>query len=110
MKRMAYKPGAVRQAKIPKEVNHGETRALVISNFEDKIVQKMMQRVLESIYEPLFLDCSYGFRPGKGCHDAIKALHKHLFFNNIQTVIDIDLKNYFGSIDHHLLERALRKK
>lgn len=110
MKNMAYRPSPVREVLIRKEGKPGATRPLGISILEDKIVQKMMQRVLESIYEPLFLDCSYGFRPGRGCHTAIAALHKHLFFNNIQTVIDIDLKNYFGSIDHLLLERALRKK
>ncbi len=52
MKHMAYRPGVIRQAKIPKEGNPGETRALWISNFEDKIVQKMMQRILESFLDP----------------------------------------------------------
>jgi RNA-directed DNA polymerase len=65
---------------------------------------------LESIYEPLFLECSYGFRPGKGCHDAIKALHQHLYRSEIQTVIDIDLKNFFGTIDHKQLEDLLKQK
>ena len=78
MKQMAYRPGPVREVLIPKEGKPGATRPLGISNFEDKIVQKMTQRVLESIYEPLFLECSFGFRPGLGCHDAIKALDQHL--------------------------------
>jgi len=110
MKDMAYRPGPVREHLIPKEGKPGATRPLGISNFEDKIVQKMMQQVLESIYEPIFLECSYGFRPGKGCHDAIKALHKHLYNHNIQTVIDIDLKNFFGTIDHDLLANILEMK
>ncbi len=110
MKKMAYHPGPVREVLIPKEGKPGATRPLGISNLEDKIVQKMMQRVLESIYEPIFLSCSYGFRPGKGCHDAIKDLQNHLYVHNIQTVIDIDLKNYFGTIDHQLLEEILRRK
>ncbi len=63
MKRMAYRPAPVRQVLIPKEGKPNAKRPLGISNFEDKIVQKMMQRILESIYEPMFLDCSYGFRP-----------------------------------------------
>ena len=58
LKRMAYRPLPVRQALIPQEGKPGATRALGISVLEDKIVQKMMQKVLESIYEPLFLDCS----------------------------------------------------
>ena len=110
MKNMAYRPGPVRETLIPKEGKPGATRPLGISNFEDKIVQKMMQQTLESIYDPLFLECSYGFRRGKGCHDAIKALHKHLFYNNIQTVIDIDLKNFFGTIDQSILTDLLQMK
>ena len=110
MKDMAYRPGPVREVRIPKEGKPGATRPLGISNLEDKIVQGMMQRVLESIYEPLFLECSYGFRPGLGCHDAIRALLNHLYASEIQTVIDIDLKDFFGTIDHQLLEDLLREK
>ncbi len=62
-----------------------------------------MHKVLESIYEPLFLDCSYGFRPGRGCHDAIRALLDHLFRYEVQTIIDVDLANFFNTIDHTLL-------
>jgi group II intron reverse transcriptase/maturase len=110
MKKMAYHPRPVREVLIPKEGKPGATRPLGISEFEDKIVQKMMQRVLESICEPLFLECSFGFRPGKSCHDAIKALQNHLYGGQIRTIIDIDLKNYFGTINHDLLERILREK
>jgi RNA-directed DNA polymerase len=110
MRNMAYRPNPVREVLIPKEGKPGATRPLGISNLEDKIVQKMMQQVLESIYEPLFLNCSYGFRPGKSCHDAIEGLIHHLYENPIQTVIDIDLKNFFGTIDHELLEDILKQK
>jgi RNA-directed DNA polymerase len=110
LRRMAYIPGPVRQVQIPKEGKPGATRPLGISNFEDKIIQKMMQKVLESIYEPLFYNNSYGFRPGRGCHDAIKALQNHLNDHEIETVIDIDLSNYFGSIDRKLLVDILSKK
>ena len=90
MKRMAYHPGPVRQVLIPKAGTPQATRPLGISNLEDKIVQLMMHHVLESIYEPLFLDCSYGFRPGRGYHDAIRALHQHLYRKEVQTIIDQD--------------------
>jgi group II intron reverse transcriptase/maturase len=110
MKRMAYRPGPVREVLIPKEGKPEASRPLGISNLEDKIVQKMTKRILDSIYEPLFLDCSYGFRDGIGCHDAIKALQNHLHDSNVQTVIDIDLENYFGSVDHKILELMLRDK
>ncbi len=110
MQRMAYRPEPVREVRIPKEGQPQETRPLGISTLEDKIVQKMMHHILESIYEPLFFDCSYGFRRGRGCHDAIRALHQHLFRYEVQTVIDVDLAGYFDTIDHQLLESILRKK
>lgn len=110
MKKMAYRPGPVREVLIPKEGKPGATRPLGISNLEDKIVQKMTQKVLESIYEPLFLDSSHGFRPGRSCHTAIEALLNHLYSSEIQTVIDIDLKNFFGTIEHQLLEDILKEK
>lgn len=110
MKNMAYRPGPVREVLIPKEGKPGAIRPLGISNLEDKIVQKMTQKVLESIYEPLFLECSHGFRPGKSCHTAIQALNDHLYGNYVQTVIDIDLKNFFGTIEHSLLESILKEK
>ncbi len=110
MKRMAYRPGPVRQVLIPKVGKPNEKRPLGICNFEDKIVQKMMQKVLESIYEPLFLKCSYGFRIGISCHDAIKDLWDHLAKQEVATVIDIDLENFFGTIEHQEVVNILRKK
>lgn len=110
MKRMAYVPGPVRQVLIPKEGMEGATRPLGISNFEDKIVQRMMHKVLESIYEPLFHEDSYGFRPGRSCHDAIKALRAYLSTHNVETVIDVDLSNYFGSIPHREAIKIISKK
>jgi retron-type reverse transcriptase len=95
---------------IPKEGQPGATRPLGISILEDKIVQRMMQKVLESIYEPLFFDCSYGFRPGCGCHDAINALYQHLYGHDVQIIIDVDLANFFGTIDQQRLVERLREK
>lgn len=110
LKSMSYVPGPARQTLIPKEGSGGGTRPLGIGNFEDKIVQKGVQKILEAIYEPLFWDSSYGFRPKLGCHDAIKALRKHLNGNSVRVLIDLDLSNYFGTIDHELLMEQLSKK
>lgn len=98
----------MKRVMIPKE--NGKTRSLGISVFEDKMVQKMTQRILEAIYDPIFKDCSYGFRPKRNCHDAVKALRQHLYLNNIQTIIDVDLENFFNTIDHDVLKELLRRK
>ena len=110
MKAMAYRPAPVREVLIPKDGQKGKYRPLGISNFEDKIVQMMAAKVLEAIYEPLFLDCSYGFRVGRSCHTAIKALNTHLYRNQCEVVIDVDLSNFFGTINHEKLVKLLRMK
>jgi len=110
MKRMAYRPEAVRETRIAKAGKRGATRSLGISNFEDKLVQKMMARVLERLYEPLFPDCSYGFRPNRGCHDALQVLHDYRYRHEVQVIIDVDLASYFDTIDHTLLDTLLRQK
>lgn len=110
MKQMSYRPGSAREVLIPKPGKCNQMRPLNIANFEDKIVQKMTNKVLESIYEPHFLDCSYGFRPGRGCHDAIRAVHQHLNQKPVSVVLDIDLANFFGSIDHQQMLAILQKR
>jgi len=110
MKRMAYRPGPVREVRIPKEGKKGATRPLGISNFEDKLVQKRMQDILESIYEPLFFDFSYGFRPKRSCRDAVRDLREHLYKEEVEVVIDVDLANFFGKIDHQIVKDMLGVK
>lgn len=110
MKRMAYRPGPVREKLIPKEGKSGEYRQLGIGNFEDKIVQSMTRKILEAIYEPTFLDCSYGFRPNRNCHMAIKDLYMHLYNEPCSIVIDVDLRNFFGTIDHRKLIKVLEMR
>ena len=110
LRSMSYRPGNIREVRIPKEGKPGETRPLGISNFEDKLFQKAVHKILESIYEPIFLECSYGFRPGRGCHDAIRALRQHLDRNEVEVIIDIDLANFFGTIDHKTLLSILQEK
>ena len=110
MKTLSYRPGPVREVLIPKEGRPGEVRPLGISNFEDKVVQMMTAKILGAIYEPTFRECSYGFRPGRGCHTAIKALGAFLHRHDCEVVIDIDLRNYFGTIDHEILVEMLRQR
>ena len=72
----SYRPQPVRRVEIPKA--DGSMRPLGISCTEDKIVQEMVRRVLEAIYEPVFLDTSYGFRPGRSAHDALRRVNQEL--------------------------------
>lgn len=110
MKSMSYKPQAAREVIIPKEGQKGKTRPLGISAFEDKIVQLMTAKILEAIYEPIFRNCSYGFRSGRNCHTAIMESRDYLFRNHCKVVIDVDLKNFFGTINHKILIDLLRIK
>ena len=110
MKSMSYRPGAVRRVMIPKDDGKGGPRPLGISNFEDKIIQLMASKILESIYEPIFNDKSYGFRPKRSCHTAIKALSDHLHNDWVESVLDVDLKNFFGTINHDKLLKILSLK
>ncbi len=110
MRSMSYRPLPVKEKLIPKEGKPGATRPLGIGCLEDKIVQKCFARILEAIYEPLFLDCSYGFRPGRNCHDAVKELLRTLYGQQVSTVVDIDIKSYFNTIDHEWLMKMLELK
>ena len=102
MKRMSYKPKAVRRTYIPKP-GSDKKRPLGIPAFEDKIVQDLMSQILEAIYEPMFKEFSYGFRPRRNCHQAIAYLDKMLHREKVNYVVDLDIKGFFDNIDHEWL-------
>ena len=95
-----------RRIQIPKV--SGGTRPLSIASPMDKIVQEAMRLVLEAIYEPLFKDCSHGFRANKSCHTALRHVSQE--FQPAQWVIEGDLTKFFDSISHHKLMQLMESK
>lgn len=108
IRKNAYSPQASRLVEIPKE--DGSKRPLAISCFEDKIVQLAVSKLLTAIYEPTFLPCSYGYREGRNCHEALRTLMKYSNQNPNGATLEIDLKKYFNSIPHENLMTILREK
>jgi group II intron reverse transcriptase/maturase len=93
---------------IPKD-KHGQ-RPLGIPTIEDKILQASVRRVIEPIYEEDFKDFSYGFRPGRSQHQAIDYMSGQVSFQGMHYIIDADIKDYFGSINHGVLREFLDKR
>ena len=97
MKAKRYRHQPIRRVHIPKE--GGETRPIGVSAFEDKIVQDAVREVLEAIYEQDFLDCSYGFRPGRSAHDAVRTLDRAVHRGQVNWILEADIVSFFDSLD-----------
>jgi len=109
MKSKQYRPKPVKRVYIPK-AGKNEKRGLGIPSVEDKLVQIMLKKILEQIYEAEFLDMSYGFRPKLSCHDAVKALDKTVMTKPINYIVEVDIKGFFDNVNHYWLQRCLEEK
>jgi RNA-directed DNA polymerase len=95
---MSYRPHPVRRVEIPKE--DGTTRPLGMSCTEDTIVQDLARRLLEAIYEPVCMETSYGFRPGRSWHDALRRFNHEGMQQPVNWIVDLDLAQFFDTMPH----------
>ena len=107
--RMGYRPGAKRRSYIPK-AGSAKGRPLGISNFEDKIVEASVKRTLEPIYESVFEDSSYGYRPRRSQHQCLDALGRTIQQKRISYVVEADIKGFFDQVNHEWLIKFLRQR
>jgi group II intron reverse transcriptase/maturase len=106
LKAKRFRPLPAKRIYVPK--NEHEERPLGLPALEDKIVQKGIARILEAIYEQDFLDCSYGYRPNRSCHQALNVVDKTMMRRPINYVIESDLKRFFDNVSHNWMIKCLQ--
>lgn len=106
MKNFSYRPLPVKRTYVPK-IGSDKLRPLGIPAYEDRLVQGVMADILTVIYEPKFLDMSYGFRPKRSCHQAILDLDNKIMREPVNYIVDADIKGFFDNVNHDWLIKFL---
>ena len=109
LKRMGYRPSPKRRTYVPKSGSE-KGRPLGISNFEDKIVEEATKRTLEPIYEAVFEDSSYGYRPGRSPHQCLDALGRTIQQKRIAHVVEADIRAFFDTVNHAWMIKFLKHR
>jgi RNA-directed DNA polymerase len=100
-----YRPQVKRGVEIPKA--NGKTRLIAVGSFEDKLVEKVVAQILTQLYEPLFIETSYGFRPKRNAFQAVKTTYCALFKKKRRYVVDIDIEKFFDTVSHRKMIKML---
>jgi group II intron reverse transcriptase/maturase len=106
----SYVAPPVRRVYIPKGSDGSQSRPIGIPTFADKVLQRAVTMMLEGVYEQGFLDCSYGFRPRRSAHQALRRVRDQAMEMAGRWVLEVDIRNFFGTLDHSQLRDIVRKR